>query len=176
MTFPSSQEGWEEVIQGRFNRDLIVQYLTENPEDVVHLQQIALLQTAYAWRAAWVLKDVIGNYHNHQVFVNQAIQLLPNLKDGHQREILKTLQVIEISEDAEGSLFDACMHIWESPNKSPSVRMTAFLFILDTVKNYPELKSELQHLTQSHYMETLSPGLKRSLERRIVRVIPDFHG
>ncbi len=170
MEFPSTQEAWEVFIQGRFDRKAIIAHLQENEQARNHFLEIILLPKDYAWRAAWLLKSALHPDDHYDHFIEQAMVILPSLKEGHQREVLKLFEKLQIPESFEGPLFDICMSIWESPGKIPSTRMTAFLFILQTVKKYPELKTELEHLTQDHYMETLSPGVKRVLEKRIKSV------
>ncbi|MDW3193365.1 MAG: hypothetical protein R8G66_13415 [Cytophagales bacterium] len=170
MDFPQSQQEWETLLNGRFDREPIIAHLKEHQETRKHFLEITLLRNEYAWRAAWLLKGAVSKQDNYDDFIDRAIKLLPDLPDGHQREILKLLENMSVNESMEGPLFDVCMSIWESPGKIPSTRMTAFLFILETVKKYPELKTELDHLTQDHYMESLSPGVKRVLEKRIQKL------
>ena len=170
MDFPQSQQEWETLIKGRFDREPIIAHLKEHEEARKHFLEIILLRDEFAWRAAWLLKGAVSAQDNYDDFIERAIKLIPDLPDGHQREILKLLEIVTINESLEGPLFDVCMRIWESPGKIPSTRMTAFLFILETVKKYPELKTELTHLTQDHYMESLSPGVKRVLEKRIKKL------
>lgn len=167
MGFPKSQQGWKSLLEGRFNRQEIMEFLNDDADARHHFRSIMLLQNAYAWRAAWLMKGAVHQEDNWDEFMTQAIEVLPTLQDGHQREILKLIELLPIKEDMEGPLFDICMSIWESPGKIPSVRMTAFLFILEVVKKYPDLRSEMDHLTQEHYMESLSPGVKRVLQKRI---------
>lgn len=167
MEFPQTQQEWEIILKGRFDREPIIAHLKENQAARIHFLEIILLRNEYAWRAAWLLKGAVNPEDDYDNFIERALKLIPDLPDGHQREILKLLENIAINESLEGPLFDVCMSIWESPGKIPSTRMTAFLFILDTVKKYPELKTELAHLTQEHYLESLSPGVKRVLEKRI---------
>ena len=72
---------------------------------------------------------------------------------------------MKINEKFEGQIFNLCMNLWEQINKSPSVRITALKFIIRIVQNHPELKDELVFITQEHYLETLSAGVKRSVEK-----------
>ena len=78
---------------------------------------------------------------------------------------------MEISEKYEGEIFDICMNLWEQISKNPSVRMTAFKFILKISKKHPELLEEISFLTQEQYLESLSPGVKRSIEKMMEKVI-----
>ena len=48
-------------------------------------------------------------------------------------------------------------------NKSPSVRVNAFKFIVEIAKKHPELIKEISFLTQDHYLDSLSPGAKHSV-------------
>ena len=72
---------------------------------------------------------------------------------------------MELKEEYEGILFNLCMDIWEQINKTPSVRITALKFIIKIAKKHPELSQEITFLTQDHYLESLSPGIKHSVSR-----------
>ena len=97
--------------------------------------------------------------------VRSIINVLLTKKDGHQRELLKTLLQVELDEEDEAMLFDVCVRLWERINKSPSVRHTALMFILKTAKKYPDLIQEIEFLLQEQYLETLSPAIRRSVYR-----------
>ncbi len=84
-------------------------------------------------------------------------------KDGHQRELLKILYRMELSEEQEGIVFDLCMNVWEQVGKAPSVRHNAFRMISRIASKYPGLSNEIAMITQEHYLETLSPGVRRSV-------------
>jgi len=118
------------------------------------------------WNAAWLLEHcVMKNDPRIRKHVSSLIQSLNGKRDGHQREILKILMKMELKDDQEGFLFDECMNIWESIGKSPSVRISAFSIMAGIAKKYPELKHELEFLTQEQYTETLSPGIKHSFNK-----------
>ncbi len=74
---------------------------------------------------------------------------------------------MELNEEYEGFLFDVCMTVWEKINKRPSVRLTAFKSIVKIAKKYPDLSNEITLITQNEYMDSLSPGVKRSISRMI---------
>lgn len=57
------------------------------------------------------------------------------------------------------------MEIWEQVGKIPSVRIFAFRLIVRIARKYPELKNEIAFLTQPHYTETLSPGIRNSVHK-----------
>ena len=122
----------------------------------------------YSWRAAWLLWSCMEpndrRIHKH---IRSIIAAIPSKKDGHQRELLKILQQMEISEEDEGYLFDLCVTIWEKINSRPSVRWHAFIMIVGIARKHPNLFNEIRFLTEDHYLEKLSPGIKHSICRMI---------
>ena len=122
----------------------------------------------YSWRAAWLLWSCMEeNDKRIQGNIKDIISNITNKKDGHQRELLKILLQMELNEEYEGHLFNVCVSVWEKINKKPSVRYTAFKFILKIAKKYPDLFNEIAFLTQNQYLDSLSPGVKRSISKMI---------
>lgn len=78
---------------------------------------------------------------------------------------------MNISEKYEGKVFNICMNLWGQISKDPSVRMTAFKFIVKIAKKHPELLVEINFLTQDHYLESLSPGVKKSIVKIMKELI-----
>ncbi len=72
---------------------------------------------------------------------------------------------MELNDDQEGQLFDICMNLWEQTEKVPSIRYTAIKFILKCAKKHPELENEISFLFQDHYLQSLSPGIKHSINK-----------
>lgn len=129
-----------------------------------------------AWRATWLINQYMDK--NDERINNKIKTIFTNIKfcaDGHQREWLKVLEKMKLNEDNDGRLFDICITIWEDINKSPSVRIVAFRSIVKIVKKYPELIDEITHLTDTHYTESLSSGIKNSFNRLVksLRMIQD---
>jgi len=150
-------------------RDEMIAFLNSHPEYFEEAIALALSDDQpYSWRAAWLLFNCMeendGRVRKH---IKRIIQTLPERKDGHQRELLKILLRMELGETHEALLFDICVSIWEQPGKSPSVRSTAFRFIVNMAEKYPELSNEITGLTQNWYLDTLSPGVKRSIQRMV---------
>ena len=75
--------------------------------------------------------------------------------------------MMELDEKYEGILFDICMNVWEQIDKSPSVRVNALKMIVKIANKHPELKQEIDFLTQDHFWESLSPGAKHSAKKNI---------
>ena len=147
----------------------MIPFMANHPE---HFEEAATLALSdrqpLAWRAAWLLHDCIkendARLHDR---VGDFVDVLGDRPDGHQRELLKILLKMEVGEDHEGRLFDVCVSVWERPANSPSVRITALKHILTMARKYPELANEITGLVQDRHLESLSPGVMKSVSRML---------
>jgi hypothetical protein len=157
------------ILNGHLQKDPIVYLLRGNPAVFDEAIQLALQSDERtAWRAAWVLYHAMEDHDPRlQPYLPALISALRDKRDGHQRELLKIIERLKTDDDLEGELFDICMDIWENPGKSPSSRITAFRVMFRIAKKYPELLGELSFLLQEHYTESLSPGIRHSLQRMV---------
>ncbi|MBE0646044.1 MAG: hypothetical protein IH600_18320 [Bacteroidetes bacterium] len=156
----------EHLLTSAYKDEMIVS-LAAHPKYFDEAMELAISDNQpYSWRAAWLLFDCMDeNDARVKKYIHQIIRALPDRADGHQRELLKILLRMELGETHEARLFDICVTLWEAIHKSPSVRFTAFKFIVRLVKKYPELSNEIAGLTQAWYLDSLSPGVKRSILR-----------
>ncbi|MCF8240126.1 MAG: hypothetical protein K9J16_01975 [Melioribacteraceae bacterium] len=150
-------------------KEEMISFLKSHPEHFDEAIQLAISdKQPFAWRAAFLLVGSIEENDNRiQKHIKSIVNCIQEKEDGHQRELLKILDKVNISEKYEGQVFNICMNLWEQINKQPSVRITAFKFIVKIAKRHPELSKEINFLTQDHYLESLSPGVKRSIEKII---------
>ncbi len=159
----------EQIILDRSSKEEKIAFLKTNPDQFdTAVRFILSAEHPVAWRTAWVLNHYMAdNDMRLQPHLDALIKVIPNQKDGFQREVLKILTKMKLNDEQEGRLFDTCVSIWEAVNKSPSVRYTAFRHIATIAKKYPDLKNELEFFMQEHYTHSLSPGIKRSLMKMI---------
>jgi hypothetical protein len=172
---PSAEETpFQYLLTNTYKGDLIVQ-MGSHPEFFTEALQLAVSNVQpYGWRAAWLLWSCMTkNDPRVQGSIPMMLEALPQREDGHQRELLKVLYMMELDEEQEGRLFDLCAGIWEQAAKSPGVRMNALKHILKIAAKYPELKNEIAFLVQSHYLDSLSPGARRSAIRMVREVMED---
>jgi hypothetical protein len=151
----------------------MISFLQSHPEYFEEAVQLAIShKQPFSWRAAFLLwgcmEDNDSRIHKH---IGSIINSIKDKKDGHQRELLKILYRMDIKKKYEGQIFDICMNLWEQISKDPSVRMTALKFILKISKKHPELLKEMTFLTQDHYLASLSPGVKKSIQKMMQEVI-----
>ncbi len=148
-----------------FYKEGMISFLDSHPECFNEAIELAISdKQPYSWRAAWLLSSCMDeNDKRVQPYIKRIIESLTSKKDGHQRELLKILMMMELDDDYEGLMFDKCVTLWESINKKPSVRYSAFKFIIQIAKRHPDLSQEIALLLQEQYLETLSPGIKHSL-------------
>ena len=158
----------EQVLTSTY-KDGMISFMHAHPEYFNEAVELAISnKQLYSWRAAWLLWSCMKeNDRRIHPYIKKIINSLTNKDDGHQRELLKILLQMELDEKYEGYLFNFCMDTWENITKKPSVRFTAFKFILKIAKKHPDLSKEITFLIQDHYMESLSPGVKHSISRMI---------
>lgn len=156
----------KKILSKRFVKDELILFINSDSKIFKEAINLALSDNQpQAWRAAWLLGHCMQeNDKRLTTHLKAIIEIIDNKKNGHQRELLK-IEKMEIDEEQEGRLFNICMNIWETINKSSSVRIAAFRLLIKIVKKYPELNSEIEFLSQEHYIETLSPGIKHSFEK-----------
>lgn len=146
-----------------------IEYLQEHPEDFEKTLRICLSDApTMCWRAAWMVNSSMDqNDERVTPFVDDILSVLANKEAGHQRELIKILRQMDLTESQDSQLYDHCVTLWESVRLIPSVRLFAFRVMMDFVKKYPELRTEISALTQQQYLSSLSPGIRRSIEKTI---------
>lgn len=150
-------------------KDEMVSFLNSHPEFFDEAFELAVSdKQPYAWRSAWLLWSCLKeNDVRIKKHIDAIIKSIKSKNDGHQRELLKILSLTELKDKHEGIVFNLCMDLWEQLGKDPSVRYTALKFLLKIIGKHPELKEEISFITQEHYLETLSPGVKRAIIKMI---------
>ena len=152
-----------------FNKKEMMAFLGDHPESFEEAMQLAIAdKQPYSWRAAWLLWGCMEDNDPRIIpYIPMIIDCLNDKSDGHQRELLKILLRMELSEEHEGYLFDLCMNVWEKIGKAPSVRHNAFRIIVKIASKYQELSNDIALITQSHYLDSLSPGVRRAVMKMI---------
>jgi hypothetical protein len=142
----------------------MISFMNAHPEYFEEAVELAVSdKQPYSWRSAYLLWSVIEkNDKRIQKHIKKIVNAIKNKNDGHQRELIKILLMMELDEKYEGVLFDICLGIWEQIDKSPSVRINVLKMIIKIANIHPELKQEISFLTQDHYLESLSPGARHS--------------
>ncbi len=143
----------------------MISYMESHPEAFEEAIKLSLGdEQPFCWRAASLLWSCMKeNDSRIKPYVKKIIAALPAKEEGHQRELLKILFKMDLTENQESFLFDTCMTLWKQINSQPSIRHNAFRYIVKMAKKYPELSNEISFLIQNRYMETLSPGARKSV-------------
>lgn len=154
-----------ESVLMRRNKQEMVQFLTDHPEHFKKAMILALSnEPPLCWRAAWLVGGVIKkNDSRVKPHIHKIIKVLPSMEDGHQRELLKILLKMDLETSFEGLLFDLSVDLWEQVRKQPSVRSFAFKGMIKVAGKYPELKNDVFSLTQPHFVNSLSPGIRKGV-------------
>ncbi len=122
----------------------------------------------FSWRAAWLLWSCMEeNDRRIKKHIKRIVHYIPLARDNQKRELLKILLCMQLNDKQSIFLFDKCMELWKDITKDPSVRYTALKMILKISDKYPELYNEFALTLQDHFIDTLSPGIKKSIARLI---------
>jgi hypothetical protein len=158
----------EHILTNSWKADMI-SYLAAHPEDFNEAVELAVSdRQPYAWRAAWLLWSCMEkNDARVHKYIPAIIDCITSKTDDHQRELIKILQPMDLTEEYESFMFDLCTSIWEKINKKPSIRFTAFRFMIKLAKNHPDLSNEITLLTQDHYLDSISPAARKSIFRML---------
>ena len=154
-------------------KEEMVAFLKSQPEHFNEAMELAISDDQpFAWRSAFLLSSCMeDNDARVKKYIKPILACINSKNDGHQRELLKILYRMQLTDKSEGIVFDICIRLWEQISKDPSVRITALKFIFKIAKQHPELLNEITPLMQVHYLELLSPGVKRSVKRMIEEII-----
>ncbi len=154
------------------HKEEMIAYLKSHPADFSEAIQLALDdKQPYSWRAAWLLWSCMERDDKRiKKHLNKIITILPFRNESQQRDLMMILLRMQLNDEQQSRLFDVCSEIWFDIKKKPSVRINAFKIILAVGKKHPEMFPEIRLMTESHYTETLSPGVKHSLKKLLLSI------
>ena len=159
------------ILVNYYKPDMIA-WLNTNPDFFDDAIQLALSnKQPYCWRAAsLVWSCMIEDDPRVREYLSEILTQLVSKNEGHIRELLRILLKMQLNETQEVLLFDQCINVWKNTKHSPSLRCVAFDFIEKMGMKYPDLTQEILFHTESHYLHTLSPGIRRSIKLKITRL------
>jgi hypothetical protein len=161
----------EHILTNSYKTEMI-SHMKSHPEDFEEAIILAISdKQPYSWRAAWLLWSCMDKKDQRiNRYVEKIIDALQTKPDDQVRELLIILQRMELSDEIEGKLFDICVNIWEKLGKQPSVRYNAFKLMVKIIKKHPDLSKEILFLTESHYTDSLSDTVKKSISKMIAGI------
>ena len=150
----------------------MISFMEAHPEAYDEAAALAVSDNQpYSWRAAWLLWSCMKeNDLRIKSHVNKFVKYIPYARNNQKRELLKMLLMMKLTDKQEGLLFDECIILWEDISMDPSIRITALKMLLKIARKYPELSREITLVTQGHYISTLSPGVKHSVNRLLKKL------
>lgn len=129
----------------------------------------ALRNDKDSWIHAWQINHVKKTeLIKIQEQVDKIISAIDGKKDGHQRELLKVLLKLNLTDDQLSLLWDICLRIWLDIQKQSSVRISAYKILVHTAKKFKPLSDELIHLTEEKHITSLSNGIRNSTYKNLL--------
>lgn len=147
----------------------MVAFVNSSPKEFDELIELTLInKQPFSWRAALILSTVMErNDERVGTHIVDIIDAIDGKPDGHKRELLKILLRLELDEEQESRLIDISINLWKELDAQPSVRFYAFRMLMHIAEKYPDLGTEIRLLTNDLYMDSLSQGIRRVIEKRL---------
>jgi hypothetical protein len=151
------------------HKEELLDYMAKHPESFSEAIEMMMSgDPKIAWRAAGLIVDLMeDNDIRLRPYIHPILRKLPTGNASEQREWLRLLLHMDIPENMEGQLVDECIRIWIATEKRPGLRYYALKNLIRIAHGYPDLKPELKSLTEAHFLDKLSPGVRRSIERLV---------
>ncbi|MEC8617708.1 MAG: hypothetical protein VXY28_08365 [Bacteroidota bacterium] len=129
----------------------------------------ALRNDKNSWIHAWQINHVKKTeLIKIQKQVDKIISAIDGKNDGHQRELLKVLLKLNLTDDQLSLLWDICLRIWLDIQKQSSVRISAYKILVNTAKKFKPLSDELVRLTEEKHITSLSNGIRNSTYKNLL--------
>ena len=129
----------------------------------------ALRNDKDSWIHAWQINHVKKTeLIKIQEQVDKIISAIDGKNDGHQRELLKVLLKLNLTDDQLSLLWDICLRIWLDIQKQSSVRISAYKILVNTAKKFKPLSDELVRLTEEKHITSLSNGIRNSTYKNLL--------
>ncbi len=135
------------AVHSRAQADKIVRYIGRDSQRFKILLELFLKgEYRIAQRAAWPLG--ICAEKAPELIKPYLGRLINNLKkpvhDAVKRNTMRILQEVEIPTTLMGKTADICFHYLSTPSEAVAIRAYSITVLLNIVKKYPDLKTELQ--------------------------------
>jgi hypothetical protein len=99
-------------------------------------------------KAAWVMGHSV---HKHPLLISTYLErmllmLNLDLPDWVLRNIVRTIQVVELPEDLLGIAFERCYEFVAKPNSPTAIKIFSMTILYNICKREPELKNEVSEI------------------------------
>ena len=81
--------------------------------------------------------------------------------------LLRIIAGLDLDKDELGMLYDCCLNIWTDVHTSSGTRSLAMDQMMRVASELPEFNGELKAVSGAEFLESLSSGIRRSLEKKL---------
>ena len=137
------------------NVKLEVKYFLDHKDKLFDLVELLKSESNYPYPeyGSWLLchlvkadKEIVNNYKPI------LIQLLNSSENNSLlRNLMNVLNVLPFKESENSALLDRCLHFIQDSSYKVALQVYSIYYIVNFIKVYPELKSELIQLVEIHY-------------------------
>lgn len=131
-------------------------------EDMKLTHRASWVITSLAERCPWVMERhlpvLIGRMLDDRVHV------------GVRRNMIRSLQFMEIPSSLQGRVLDACFSFLDNPKEGNVVQVFAMSVIEKLTKEYPEIIPELRYLIERNLENDPSPAFRSRARKTLMRL------
>ena len=129
----------------------------------------ALRNDKNSWIHAWQINHVKKTeLIKIQKQVDKIISAIDGKNDGHQRELLKVLLKLNLTDDQLSLLGHLSPYLARYPKTIFGFEISAYKILVNTAKKYKPLSDELIRLTEDKHVSSLSNGIKNSTYKNLL--------
>lgn len=155
-----------QVLSTYFKEEL-VEFIENNQNRFDELVALSLQNNPpHSSRAAWLLSKCVSERDKRiKKYIPKFVEMLDIVSDGQQRGLINVLVKTNNYDKFSGVFFNSCVQIWSNAKKIPSTRICALKLLIQVAEKHPELCQEIKLLTQKNDLNSLSPGIAKSVGR-----------
>jgi hypothetical protein len=151
-----------DIIVSWENMPLLFRSITEHPEDILTLAEIAFYSNhPKSWRAAWIMDRIHDNEPEliEPLIPEMIRQIKTEQTEGKKRHFLKLISLGNISGEEMGFLFDYCLKIFSSAKEPVAVRVHAMQILFNISETEVALKPEVLAIINHEIENQSSAGI-----------------
>lgn len=152
----------------------ILKWIGEDEQKVEQLIKLFLAEDAQTvQRASWIISSLAEfspklMQKHLQIMIDRMVDASVHV--GVRRNMIRSLQFMEIPESMHGVILDACFSFLENPKEGNVVQVFAMSVIERLTNEYPEIIPEFQLIIERNLENGASPAFKSRARKTLIRL------
>ena len=160
----------------RANTEAVAAYIGSDWEKFAALMKL-LLQPEYrlVQRASWVVR-LVGERNPHllQDYLPLFAEMLTarDVPVSLRRNLTGLLETVDLPEEMEGAVMDACFHMLNDPGEAIAIRCSAMSVLARLSRSYPEIREEIISAIEDGLQKKPSPAFRARAKKVLQQCRP----